>query len=253
MLRIRGQDIFAILFRGPEPEYPTSHAPSPIIPPPSLIPADAQAIFSAGGELSGIPWDRASTVKMSLKGMKDNRVTVFKNGDGKVAAFIMITKADIDTDGPGGSKAIDPDYGSGTSLTFAGGAYCDSRMFPGVVRSVRLRPQPLGLKLGDFAYVCYKGRVVACQIYDQGPDDQIGEISIFAARKVGGIPQNRSEHWAATEGKFTDDELVTVCLPGSSASNHALSSAEIVAGARHAFEEFCPVNRQIVPRKSRML
>jgi len=29
MLRIRGHDIYAIFFRGPEPEFPTSHAPSP--------------------------------------------------------------------------------------------------------------------------------------------------------------------------------------------------------------------------------
>jgi hypothetical protein len=237
MLRIRGQDIYTILFRGPEPEFPTSHAPSQPIPPPSVIPAHAQAMFNTGGELAGIPWNLATTVKMSLEGMKDDRMTIFKDANGKIAGFIMLTDADIDTDGPGGSKAIDPTYGSGTSLTFPSGAYCNSRLFPGVVRSARLHAKPFGLRLGDFAYICFNGRVVACQIYDQGPDDKIGEISIFAAREVGGIAQNAAEHWAAISGNFSN-ELVTVCFPGSSASNHALSNPEISAGARHAFEEF---------------
>jgi N-acetylmuramoyl-L-alanine amidase len=237
ILRIRGQDVYAILFRGPEPEFPTSHGPSQVIPPPSAIPAHAQAIFSSGGELAGIPWNLATTVKMPLQGMKDNRMMIFKGATGKIIALILVTDADIDTDGPGGNKAIDPTYGSGTSLTFPNGAYCNSRLFPGVVRSPRLHASPFGLKLGDFAYICYNGKVVACQIYDQGPDDKIGEISIFAAREVGGIPQNKSEHWAATAGNFTN-ELVTVCFPGSSAINHALSNPEISAGARHALEEF---------------
>ena len=237
MLRIRGQDIYAIFFRGPEPEFPTSHAPSPVIPPPSAIPAHAQSIFNTGGELVGIPWNLATTVKMPLEGMKDGKMIVFKNPNGKIMAFVLITDADIDTDGPGGSKAIDPTYGPGTSLTFPNGAYCNSRLFPGIVRSARLHASPFGLQLGDFAYICYNGKAVACQIYDQGPDNKIGEISIFAGREVGGIPQNKSEHWAATEGNFTS-ELVTVCFPGSSTSNHALSNPEISAGARHALEEF---------------
>jgi hypothetical protein len=236
-LRIRGHDIYAIFFRGPEPEFPTSHGPSPVIPPPPAIPAHAQSIFDAGGELAGIPWNLAITVKMPLEGMKDGRMMVFKNANGKITAFVLITDADIDTDGPGGSKAIDPTYGPGTSLTFPSGAYCNSRLFPGIVRSARLRANPFGLQLGDFAYICYNGKVVACQIYDQGPDNKIGEISIFAGREVGGIPQNKSEHWAATEGNFTS-ELVTVCFPGSSAGGHALSNPEISAGARHALEDF---------------
>src|SRR5215469_10852547 len=47
-LRVRDRDIYAIFFRGPEPELPTSHAPSPNLPLPETlpdsIPAHAKAV-----------------------------------------------------------------------------------------------------------------------------------------------------------------------------------------------------------------
>jgi hypothetical protein len=143
----------------------------------------------------------------------------------------MITGANIDTDGPGGSKAIDPTFGPHTSLTFADGSDCNSRIFPGFVRSRRLLEAPFGLKMGDFAYITFNGNVVACQIYDQGPDDKIGEISIFAARQVGGIAKDMPEHQAARFGNFTN-ELVTLCFPGSSTNNRAVSNSEIESRAK---------------------
>jgi hypothetical protein len=234
MLRIRGQDIYAIFFRGPEPESPVPHAASPVLPVPETlpdtIPAHARPVFQTG-ELGGLPWDRATTVRMPLKGMKGGSMIVFKNDRGGIDAFVMITDADIDTDGPGGSKAIDPTFGPHTSLNFRDGSDCNSRLFPGVVRSRHLLEDPFGLKMGDFAYVIFNGNVVACQIYDQGPDDKIGEISIFTARQVGGLPQNMPEHKAAVAGNFTN-ELVTLCFPGSSADHLAVSNSEIATKAK---------------------
>ena len=107
---------------------------------------------------------RATSVKMRLTGMKDGTMIVFKNISGGIDAFLMITDADIDTDGPGGSKDIDPSFQPATSLRFANGSHCNSRIFPGVVCSSRLRERPFGLKMGDFAYITFKGKVVPCQI-----------------------------------------------------------------------------------------
>jgi len=234
MLRIRGQDIYAIFFRGPEPELPVPHSPSSNLPLPETlpdsIPSHARTVFQTG-ELAGLPWKRATTVRMPLTGMKDGTMIVFNNDRGIIDALVMITGANIDTDGPGGSKAIDPDFGPHTSLKFEDGSDCNSRFFPGVVRSRHLLEAPFGLKMGDFAYVTFNGNVVACQIYDQGPDNKIGEISIFTARQVGGIPQNMPEHRAALTGNFTD-ELVTLCFPASSADHFAVSNSEIQKRAK---------------------
>ncbi len=234
MLRIRGEDIYTIVYRGPEPEWPRPHAPSPSPPPPPALPDHAKELF-ADGEIAGLPWERSTTIRMPLAGMKDDTIRVFKDATGAIDAFLMITDADIDTDGPGGSLAVDQFYAPETKLNFPGGASCDSRRFPGIVRSVRLRQSPLGLQMGDFVFICYKGKAVACQVYDQGPDDKIGEISIFAARQVGGVPPDMSEHRAATKGNFTS-ELVTLCFPGSSPNNQALSNSEIIARATRCLE-----------------
>jgi hypothetical protein len=234
VLRIGGEDTYAIFFRGPGPERPTQHNPSPELPSPetlpATIPAHARAVFKTGA-LAGLPWDRATTVKMPLKGMSGGTMIVFENINGGIDAFLMVTDADIDTDGPGGSKAIDPSFQSTTSLRFANGSHCNSRIFPGVVCSSRLRERPLGLRMGDFAYITFNGNLVACQIYDQGPTDKIGEISIFAARKVGGIRDSMSDRAAAIGGNFTK-ELVTLCFPGSNKDRHAVSNAEIAANAQ---------------------
>ena len=170
---------------------------------------------------------------MRLTGMKDGTMIVFKNIIGGIDAFLMITDADIDTDGPGGSKDIDPSFQPTTSLRFANGSHCNSRIFPGVVCSSRLRERPFGLKMGDFAYITFKGKVVPCQIYDQGPTDKIGEISIFAARQVGGVPNTTSDRAAARGGNFTK-ELVTLCFPGSSKERHAVSNSEIASNAKRS-------------------
>jgi hypothetical protein len=235
-LRIGGEDTYAIFFRGPEPERPAEHDPSPDLPLPETLPATipthARAVFETG-ELAGLPWDRATTVKMRLEGMKDGTMIVFENASGGIDAMLMITDADIDTDGPGGSKDVDPHFQKETSLRFANGESCNSRVFPGVVRSRRLLERPFGLKISDFAYITFNGNVVACQIYDQGPDNKIGEISIFAARQVGGIPNTMSDRAAARRGNFTK-ELVTLCFPGSCKDRRAVSNSEIASKAKRS-------------------
>ena len=238
VVKINSTPVFAVAYRGPLPDKPAPHTPA-LASPPNDFPSHVLPIFEAGGQLAGIPWDRAELVSMPLIGLKQRTLKILRDyTTGLVQAFAMMTDADIDTDGPGGSKAVDPDYGPGTSLVYPGGASCDSRQFPGVVRSALLYRRPLGLGIGDFAYICYKGRVVACQIYDQGPDEKIGEISLYAGRQVGGVPASWSDALAASSGNFADQDmdLVTLCFPGSNPGRRAMPISDIEAHAKNCLD-----------------
>jgi hypothetical protein len=238
IIKLEGKDTGVIIYRGPDPEFPKPHAPSLEPPKPSPLPDHAAGAFEGGGALAGIPLDQATRIKMSLHGLKDGVIHAFKNADGKIDAFVTLTKADIDTDGPGGSTAIDPDYQDETSLRFPNGRSCDSRTFPGVVRPRLLQSAPLGLRIGDFAYLYFKGKLVACQVYEQGPDGKIGEISFHAARQVGTIPADMSERHAATGGGLDAPELLTLWFPGSNPSKRAVSNDEIKARAESCLRAF---------------
>jgi hypothetical protein len=241
-LRIGSVPTCVIFYRGAGPEWPRAHEASPPDDPvknvPAPLPAHAQTVFGSkpAGDFGGVPWALAKKEKMQLEGLADSAVYTFRSPSGKVLAFFMVTDADIDTDGPSGSIDDDPHFQGETSLRFSDGHSCNSRAFPGVVRSVRLR-EAYGLKLGDFALLCHNGRIVECQVYDQGRDDKIGEISVFAARQLGGVPPTMTDRQAAIGGNFTD-ELVTLFFPGSSDTNRAVSNAEIAASARRCFEDF---------------
>lgn len=240
VLLIGGQPAYVILYRGAEPEWPHAHKavkPPPTVPlAPAPIPAHAQQVFGSArdGEFGGLPWASARKELMQLEGLAGSTVHTFRDDAGKIVAFLMVTDADIDTDGPGGSRAIDPSWQAETSLRFRGGASCDSRKFPGVVRSVKMLDE-LGLNMGDLAFLCHKGKVVPCQVYDQGPTRKIGEISLFTARELGGVPPSMSDRAAARGGNFTE-ELVCLFFPHSSPNGRALANAEIAARARHAFD-----------------
>ena len=229
-IRLGSADTYVIFYRGADAEFPQPHAPSPPPPPLPYIPPDAQRAFDPQQILADLPLREASTLRMSLTGLKDSVISYFQDDKGTVDAFVMVTDADIDTDGPGGSLHNDPWYGAETSLQYPDGrGSCDSRRFPGVVRSVRLRTQ-FGLKLGDLAYLYYRGKAVACQIYDQGVDSKIGEVSLYAAYQVGVIPPTMSEYEAARHGNNVND-LITLCFPGSCPEHLALPAAEIQSRA----------------------
>lgn len=226
VIRLGSVDTYVIFYRGADAEFPQPHAASPPAPPLPFIPEDARRAFDPQEILADLPLHEASTLRMSLRGLKDSVISYFQDDKGAVDAFVMVTDADIDTDGPGGSLHNDPWYGSETSLQYPDGrGSCNSRAFPGVVRSVRLRSQ-FQLKLGDLAYIYYQGKAVACQIYDQGEDSKIGEVSLYAAYKVGVIPPTMSEYEAARHGNNVSD-LITLCFPGSCPEHRALPEVEI--------------------------
>jgi hypothetical protein len=162
-----------------------------------------------------VPWKKSKAVASNLKGLSGGQVFVFKNQRGTGISVAAQTDADIDTDGPGGSKEKDPHWGSGTSLVYANGDYCDSRHFRGVVAPPWLRKE-FGVQVGDFAVVSWKGLDLPAQVYDTGPGDKIGEISFGLAVDLGIYP-NRSpetEKHAATKGNPVTD-LLTIFFPGS--------------------------------------
>jgi hypothetical protein len=240
MLCIENQFSYVIAYRGAGPEWPRPHEPVPEKDPePEItapIPAHAQPVFGSrrDGVFGGLPWAQARQQVMRLQGLF-SPVHTFHGPNGEVLAFLVVTDADIDTDGPGGSKQKDPSWQPETSLKHRNGVSCNSRTFPGVVRTARFRDL-FGLKLGDFALVCHDGKVQACQVYDQGQIDKIGEISLFAARQLGGVPPTMDERTAARAGNFTRN-LVTLFFPRSSDTNRALTDpAAIEQQALRCFE-----------------
>jgi hypothetical protein len=135
-------------------------------------------------------------------------------------ALFWQSDADIDFDGP--SKTItardlkkrDRYWLPNTSLqwenpwTNADGKStraCDSRTFMGVVMPPGLRT--FGLECGDYALVCWGGKIAAAQVYDIGPMKKIGEISFGLAAALG-IPND------PTRGNDVKD-LCTLAFPGS--------------------------------------
>ncbi len=116
------------------------------------------------------PWlDRVKSLPqtvvsdLAFKGLARDGLRTLPDG-----VILMTTDADIDTDGPGGSKAKDPTWGKSTSLEVSDGVGCDSRVFPGVVLPPAIRER-LGARTGDFGVVFFKDRMAACQVYDSGP------------------------------------------------------------------------------------
>ena len=178
-----------------------------------------------------IPWDRSRPATGFFKGLVPGGLRLFSNGAGGLRAVTTITDADIDTDGPGGGKSRDPWWLPQTALRWIGGTSCDSRTFRGVVA-----PPSFGshydVRAGDVAYVCWRDRCLATQVYDVGPADKIGEISFGLAVDLGIYPdrQPETEKRAATAGNTVKD-LLTVFFPGSG-GRHALPIADIDAIAK---------------------
>jgi len=157
---------------------------------------------------------------MPFQGLAPGGLRVLQN-----QAIFMVTDADIDTDGPGGSKAKDPSWQIGTSLEQRSGVGCDSRIFPGVVLPPAIRSR-FGAEIGGFAVVFFENRMAACQVYDSGPTDKVGEISVGLAWSLGIPPvppsgasqavRDEIESRAARKGNNVRN-LVTVVFPGPGA------------------------------------
>jgi len=179
----------------------------------------AKSLVSATHRIEGvakrIPWASGVQSALSFAGLHKGALASFKNPTGGPDVVAAVTDADIDTDGPGGSRAKDRWWSANTSLRFPSGNSCDSRNFPGVVTPPALRKE-YGIEIGDLAWVSWKGKEFGAQVYDSGPTEKIGEISFGLAVDLG-IYADRSEATeakAATKGNDVKD-LLTVFFPGS--------------------------------------
>jgi hypothetical protein len=177
-------------------------------------------------------WDEATFVSESLEGMWGKGVYTFPKKGNRPAVVIAINDADVDADGPGGGKNIDPWWEPKTSLLFPNGFSCNSRQFPGVVIPPALRP--LGVWIGDFGCAIWKdARGVASiqwfQVYDVGPTRKMGEISLFLGRLLGIIPPNQSDRDAATKGNDVED-LTLMFFCGSGPGRAGTEPGHAVAG-----------------------
>jgi hypothetical protein len=176
------------------------------------LPDHAKAFLGDGK----LPWQNAKLNPLKLEGLIFGGVISFDTPK----VVILTADADIDTDGPGCSKAVDPWCLPDTSLRYSGGTSCDSRHFPGIVIPPVLQHQ-FGCKVGDFSLIVWHGALVACQVYDTGPMKKIGEISIYAGRASGIVGPNVTDKHAATIGNSVTD-CVYVVFPGSG-PGHAIA------------------------------
>ena len=164
----------------------------------------------------------ATDHSIHLLGLAPGGLRIFRNA-GAINAILLVTDADIDSDGPGGSHAKDPCWQGDTSLHDSHGVPCDSRIFPGVVVPPVLTSE-LGVRIGDFAVAFYQDKIMPCQVYDSGPRTKIGEISVALAWALGipPVPTDMNDRdarafaevRAARRGNDVRN-LVTVIFPGS--------------------------------------
>jgi hypothetical protein len=164
----------------------------------------SEPFFSAArnGFWGGVPWvASAHALEEPLRG-QEGPIVLWPG-----SAVMWQSDADIDTDGPGGSKAEDPDWLPETSLRDANGRSCNSRTFAGVVVPPQFRTL-YGVRTGDYAMVVWNGIAVACQVYDIGPKAKLGEISLCTGKMLG-IPKvsGRVGH--------SKKDIVTIAFPRS--------------------------------------
>jgi hypothetical protein len=167
------------------------------------------------------PWQQATWHPLQLAGLMFDGLAAF---DGML---LWTTDLDVDTDGPGGSNAVDKYWQGETSLRWPDNSSLDSRQFPGIVVPPALLQ--FGVKKGDFGFIFWRGQTASFQVYDFGPHDKAGEGSVYLVRAIGGIPSTASDHKAATYGDEVKD-AVSVIFPGTAPGtgepiqNHAIST-----------------------------
>lgn len=111
----------------------------------------------------------------------------------------------IDGDGSGGNPYKDPCFQSATSLKVNGVSLNAEKVpFFVVPRSVILAVK--GVVLGCQGFVTYKGKRKPFVVADEGPDDRLGEMSIFGA-ELFGIPSS------PINGGDDDADIFYECFP----------------------------------------
>ncbi len=112
---------------------------------------------------------------------------ILEEDDGRVHFF---ADADVDSDGPGGSRQEDPDWQAETSLRFEGKSL-DARKVPFIVVPKIIIQGVRGIVLGSLARVTHTGLLIDgahpwtwAVVGDVGPSRLTGEVSVECARRL---------------------------------------------------------------------
>lgn len=207
------------------------------------IPTHAQPFLNGS---NGYDWSKAVAhpPESTLKGLQFGNIFEFDS----IPALVFTADADIDTDGSGGSRAVDPWWLPETSLRSSAGRSLDSMSFPGIVIPSGIRA--LGARLGDFGVVIWGGIVASAQIYDFGPKDKTGELSVFLARVLGLVPPNVTDRHAASNAPDVTD-VVYVLYP-ESGPGHALETSLIGAAVGGIYRRASGVVPFATPENARV-
>ncbi len=198
-----------------------------------LLPAHALPFFGPTpvGNWGGVPWDQARITPPAMylppaQQPWQNKLALFPSG-----VVIVTGSVDDDTDGPGGSPALDPCWQPDTSLRWADGSSIDSRQFRGMVmhRVIELR----GGRLGDLGAVCWNGIIHFVQYYDEGPTEKLQEGAEKILRDAGVIEAGQSSRHAAVVGNNVQDFCSLIFCGSAPRDAHgrpyALPQEEIIA------------------------
>ena len=187
-----------------------------------------------------MPWTHAQAVTPGMylpprQQPWQNKLALFSEG-----IIIVTGNVDDDTDGPGGSTAVDPCWQPQTSLRWPDQSSVNSRTFRGMVMHhvVQLR----GAKLGDFGLVCLGGVLHCVQYYDEGPTEKLQEGSERTLRDTGVIDANQTSRHAATIGNDVQD-FCALIFPGSAPRDqhgrpHAVEQDEMIARTLALWRKF---------------
>lgn len=169
----------------------------------------------------------AKSERDGLKGEEGAWSLTSENGQ---MGFYFISDLDLVTDGgedPG--IRFESTHQSDTTLHHRSGEPLNSNKVPFVVLPLGTWRREHGIKLGDFGYVAYNGRVVAVIAGDLGPRTKLGEGSIALHRALG--------FERVRNGRIRDIGIEggvrTLMFPGSG-------------------DGFCPPNAEIESRAARL-
>lgn len=157
------------------------------------------------------------TLPSGPKGLDAASAREVVDAGGVRRAFSFRAPAKVDADG-GHDSLGDPHYQTTTSLRWSsadplsGRPYANALEIPYFVLPKSAFYGKLA-KPGDFARLSYQGRELYAVLGDFGPNDKVGEISVFAARKLG-IPSS------PVNGGLSSKSVEYTVLPGSGRGVH---------------------------------
>jgi len=132
---------------------------------------------------------------------------------------------ELDTDGWQGDRG-DPDWQPNTSLRYSDSSSLDANRISYFVLPLPASwPKQLGVSLGDYAAVLFKGRLAFAVFGDQGPRNKLGEGSLQLLRELG---EERLRPNGSVINAGTNPGVLTLVFPGSGATEDRSNEAALL-------------------------